>query len=269
MPVLDLPDGRLAYDVQGPDDGHLVVAVHGMGDSRATFRFLAPRLVAAGHRVVTVDARGHGESSTGWPSYAPHHIGDDVIALVRDLGGGPATVIGHSSGTASAIWAAAEAPDVIDGIVLEAPFVSPVQLGPVKKVLAWPVLHSPALFAKAFYPSLYKAGKPADLGAYTSAMRATLAEPGRMAAVRGVMGDKEPSLARIPEVRCPVLVVMGTADPDYRDATAEARLAERLFAPSAASVAVALLEGCGHYPHAELPEATAAAITEFLDRADA
>ncbi len=35
---LDVPGGRIAYDVTG--EGPLVVCVPGMGDMRATFRFL-------------------------------------------------------------------------------------------------------------------------------------------------------------------------------------------------------------------------------------
>ena len=59
---LDLPGGRLAYDLTGPDDAALVLCVAGMGDRRAAFRFLTPKLVEAGYRVVCLDQRGHGQS---------------------------------------------------------------------------------------------------------------------------------------------------------------------------------------------------------------
>lgn len=65
--------------------------------------------------------------------------------------------------------------------------------------------------------------------------------------------------ARIPEVKAPVLVVMGTKDPDFPDPAAEAKLtAERLRGR------VELVEGAGHYPHAELPEQVGPAIVAFL-----
>src|SRR5258708_8045411 len=64
---LEVPGGRLAYDDTGT--GPLVVCLPGLGDLRASYRFLAPRLVAAGYRVVPMDLRGLGESSTGWPDY--------------------------------------------------------------------------------------------------------------------------------------------------------------------------------------------------------
>lgn len=39
---LDLPGGRIAFDIAGPDDGPLIVCLHGMGDTRRAFRFLTP-----------------------------------------------------------------------------------------------------------------------------------------------------------------------------------------------------------------------------------
>src|SRR6185436_5471184 len=72
---------------------------------------------------VTMDIRGHGESSTGWPDHTSSALGSDVVALVDHLGGGPATLIGTSMGAAAAAWAAAEAPSKIAGIVLVGPFV--------------------------------------------------------------------------------------------------------------------------------------------------
>ncbi|MGH2370312.1 MAG: alpha/beta fold hydrolase, partial [Chloroflexota bacterium] len=59
---LDRPVGKVAYDDSGAGDP-LVVCVPSMGDLRAEYRFLVPHLVAAGYRVVTMDVRGHGEST--------------------------------------------------------------------------------------------------------------------------------------------------------------------------------------------------------------
>ena len=56
---LDVAGGRLAYDDTG-GDGDLILAIPGMGDLRREYRHLRPALVAAGHRVVTLDVRGFG-----------------------------------------------------------------------------------------------------------------------------------------------------------------------------------------------------------------
>jgi pimeloyl-ACP methyl ester carboxylesterase len=46
----------------------LVVLVPGMGDLRASYRFLAPALKEAGHRVACTDLRGHGDSDAMFSS---------------------------------------------------------------------------------------------------------------------------------------------------------------------------------------------------------
>lgn len=92
--------GRIAYEEIG--HGPLVVLSPGMADIASTYRFLAPLIAAAGYRVASVDLRGHGEPSTGWPSYTHQDTADDLVAMIDELGG-PAVVIGQSfSGVAAA-----------------------------------------------------------------------------------------------------------------------------------------------------------------------
>lgn len=77
MNYLEREGGRIAYEEAG-GSGPVVVCAPGMGDLRGVYRFLAPKLVAAGYRVVTMDLRGHGESSTGWADHRPAAVGDDL-----------------------------------------------------------------------------------------------------------------------------------------------------------------------------------------------
>ena len=80
----------------------------GFGDMKEEYRFLAPKLVAAGYRVVAMDLRGHGESSTGWHDHTCAAMGSDMLALIEHLDAGPAMIIGTSMSAGSAAWAAAE-----------------------------------------------------------------------------------------------------------------------------------------------------------------
>ncbi|MBZ0227674.1 MAG: alpha/beta hydrolase, partial [Bauldia sp.] len=66
---------------------------------------------------------------------------------------------------------------------------------------------------------------------------------------------------RLPEVGAPTLVVMGSKDPDFADPAAEAETVARLLRGTAT-----MIEGAGHYPHAEMPETTASAVLAFLGR---
>jgi len=60
-------EGTLAYSDYG-GTGELVLMLPGMGALRSEYRYLAPQISAAGYRAVTVDLRGHGESSVPWPA---------------------------------------------------------------------------------------------------------------------------------------------------------------------------------------------------------
>jgi pimeloyl-ACP methyl ester carboxylesterase len=114
-----------------------------------------------------------------------------------------------------------------------------------------------------YYRSLYPTTRPADFAAYAAAQQNNLREPGRLEALRAMMlASKHASEAALARVSTRALVVMGTRDPDFKDPAAEARLvAERLHGQ------VTMIEGAGHYPHAEMPEQTARAILSFLRQA--
>ena len=70
-----------------------------------------------------MDQSGIGDSSVSWPDYSVAGVGSDIVALTRHLSAGPAVVIGDSSGGGAAVWAAAEAPDLVAGVVLVDAFV--------------------------------------------------------------------------------------------------------------------------------------------------
>lgn len=261
---LDVPGGTIAYDDQG--SGPLVVCVPGMGDLRAEYRLLVPRLLAAGYRAVTMDLRGQGESSVGWADYSKAAIGGDVLALARHLNAGPAVFLGDSYAAGVAVCAAAAAPEEVAGIVLLGPFVR--QMGSAFSRAATRALFG-LLFARPwgvamwarYFPTLYPTRKPADWATYLPSVLTMLRQPRRLAALRTMMlTDSADSEAALDHVRCPALVVMGTKDPDFKPAPeSEAKLvANRVHGT------VQMIAGAGHYPQAEFPEETAAVILPFI-----
>ncbi|RIJ45369.1 alpha/beta hydrolase [Clavibacter lycopersici] len=270
--ALQIGAETLAYDLEG--DGPLVVLAHGMGDSRRSYRSVVPALVAAGYRVANVDIRGCGESSTGWTGYSRTDIAGDLVALVRHLGG-PAVIVGQSISGGAATIAAATAPDLITGIVELAPFTrtqstdlrgllrerthraATVQLGRV--------LLTGNLGAWMRYLDLAFPAKPADWEAESGRIRDALTRPERMATLRA-MAKTSPADAgaKLADVRCPVLVVEGSADPDWADPRAEG---ERILADLPAGLGeLAVIEGAGHYPHAETPDRVVDLLLPFLGR---
>src|ERR1700687_5203890 len=218
-------DGYIAYDDSG-GTGPIIICVPGLGDLRQQYRCLAPRLEAAGLRVVRMDVRGHGQSSVNWPDYSAASVGADIVALIRLLGAKKVYIVGNSMAGAAAVWAAAEAPGAIAGIVLIDPFVRETPTSISMTAFLTVAMQRPwgAPFWSMYYGSLYKSAPPSDLPAYREALVANLKEPGRIEAVKAmIFASKSPCEARIPQVRAPVLVVMGSRDSDFNDPAAEAK----------------------------------------------
>jgi pimeloyl-ACP methyl ester carboxylesterase len=252
-------NGILAYDDAG--SGPLVICVPSMGDLRGEYRFLAPQLVAAGYRAVSLDVRGHGESSTAWADFSVAAIGSDILALIRHLNAGPAFVVGTSMGAGAGVWAAAEAPDLIRGLVLIGPFVR----GAGDKFLQ---LMLAAMFARPWGPSmwlkyfstLYPTRKPSDFAEYSAALKANLNAPGRMEALHHMLNaSKLASEQRLPRVTAPTVVLMGSKDRDFKDPEAEAKLVATSLRGT-----YQMIDNAGHYPHAEMPEITGPSILSAL-----
>lgn len=268
---LSIGTNTIAYEVTG--EGPLVVLAHGIGDSRHAYRFLAPALAAAGYRVAALDLRGCGESSLGWDGYSRTDIAGDLVALVRHLGGGPAVLVGQSISGGAATIAAATAPELISGVIELAPFTRAVSfsVGGLLRVRRFRsgtvhlgktlVLGSLASWKK--YLDLAYPTKPADWDTAIARIEADLTRPGRMKALQAMCRSKPTdAAAQLAAVRCPVLVIEGTLDPDWPDPRAEG---EKIVADLKSGLGqLTVLEGAGHYPHAQMPEQVAAAALPFL-----
>jgi pimeloyl-ACP methyl ester carboxylesterase len=262
---LDVPGGHLAYSDTGT--GPLIIAVPGMGDLRSTYRFLAPKLVDAGYRVVTLDLRGHGESSAIWDDYSVGAVAGDILDLIRSLNAGSAHVIGNSMAAGAAAIAAAREPRAIRSLTLIDPFVRDVMPPWLASAIFGPLLAGPwraglwrTLFKRAFPTHL-----PDDFAAEEARRDANFAEPGRFAAFRRMaIASKIESERRAAEVAAPVLVLMGSRDPDFPDPAKEAQHVADLLHGTAVMIA-----GAGHYPQTEMPDAVAARLVPFLQSVDA
>jgi pimeloyl-ACP methyl ester carboxylesterase len=88
-------------------------------------------------------------------------------------------------------------------------------------------------------------------------------QPGRMKALQGMLkASPADAGAQLDKVRCPVLVVQGTLDPDWVDPRAEG---EAIVAALPAGLGrLEMIQGAGHYPHAQYPEETVALVLPFL-----
>lgn len=253
-------EGRLAYSVAG--DGPLVVLLHGMGDLPSVYRSAVAPLVEAGFRVAALHSRGHGESDATFARYDDLALASDALALIAELGGGPALIVGSSMGAAAAVIAAADQPSVVAGIVLLGPWVRdrpgrPVLSSVMRALLLRP--WGPAAW-RSYYRSLYPTRPPADLDAHVAEVLRSLRAKWR-AFQRTATTSHTPARDRLARVGAPTLVVMGTKDRDWPDPSAEAR-----FVASALHGELVLVDGAGHYPMAEYPEVVTPALVAFAQR---
>ena len=257
---LDRPEGRIAYDVQGA--GPLVVLVPGMGDLRASYRFLAPELIAAGYTVATTDLRGHGDSDATFSSYGDPETAGDIEALVDELGG-KAVIGGNSLAAGAAVIVAAEHPEKVTALVLFGPFVRNPS---ASAFMTW-IFHTmmaPLWVAaswKSYMTTLYKGKKPADFEKYRSKVIESLKRPGygRAFSITITTTTHDPAEARLGDVTAPAIVIMGDSDPDFKDPAGEAKwIGETLHAQ------VLMVPEAGHYPQSQQPELTTPAVLSFL-----
>jgi pimeloyl-ACP methyl ester carboxylesterase len=256
---LEQGNGRIAYDDAG--EGPLVVCVPSMGDVRGEYRFLIPQLVSARYRAVSMDARGLGETSPEWNDYSVVGIGKDILALIRELNAGSAIIVGTSMAAGAAVWAAAEAPDLIRGMVMVGPFVRGDGNWLLETLfsLLFARPWGPAMWVK-YYSSLYPSRKPADFAEYSAKLLNNLKERGRLESLMQMLrASKRASEERIPRVHKPALVLMGSKDPDFKNPESEAKwVAENLKGT------YIMIENAGHYPHAEMPEVTGPLMLTFI-----
>lgn len=262
LSFLQRPEGRIAYEIVD-GDGPLVVCAPGMGELRQTYRHLAPRLAECGYRVAMMDIRGHGESDATFTCYDDLALADDILALIDELGGS-AFVVGNSMAAGAGVIAAAEAPSKVTGLALLGPFVRDPEGGALQKLLLRIMLTKPwgPAALMSYYPKWLPGTKPDDYEEHTARVRENLDRPGHWAAfVQTSRTQHAPAEQRLDQVKAPSVVVMGADDVDWKDPAAEAAWIGAQLAAE-----VVLLPGIGHYPQAQAPEATAAAVSRLIDR---
>ncbi|HZP40250.1 MAG TPA: alpha/beta hydrolase [Candidatus Binatia bacterium] len=255
----------------------VVLLLHGFLEHAHAWDFVAPRLAAAGHRVLALDWRGHGDSEwIGAGGY--YHFADytaDLAFLVRALGGRVA-LVGHSMGASAALVYAGTEPERVAALVA-VDALGPPDAGPET---------APARFA-AWLAGLERVGRgarvafagddpaarlrerfprfSADVAAHM-ARHGTREHDGRRAwkfdplhrTTTPQPYSRAQAAAFWRRIACPVLYVEGAESALRLDAS---DVADRLRVLRARRVT---LPGSGHHPHLEVPDALAGVLVEFL-----
>jgi pimeloyl-ACP methyl ester carboxylesterase len=106
------------YLAAGPENGPLIIFVHGWPELSISWRNQLPVLAALGFRAIAPDMRGYGRSSV-YPrshDYAQEHIVQDMLELLDSIGRERAVWVGHDWGS-PVVWnLASHHPDRCDGV---------------------------------------------------------------------------------------------------------------------------------------------------------
>lgn len=112
--------GHIAWEATGEGSGVPLVALHGVTDSGACWGPLMPHW-ARSRTVVTIDAPGHGRSGLSHGPFTIAVLAADTAAVIREVLGTPAVVLGHSLGGLTAQELALGCPELVAALVLEDP----------------------------------------------------------------------------------------------------------------------------------------------------
>jgi pimeloyl-ACP methyl ester carboxylesterase len=248
-------------------EGSPVVLIHGLGGSWQTWLENLPAL-GREHRVIAVDLGGFGLSQVLPPPASMATQSERIVTLMRQLGLGPATVVGHSMGGIVALGIVAAAPDAVGRLVLAN--AGGIPLSPLRVAL---VVNGFKVFNLLFgRPGVMRAvarrtrlrnalfaGFIGDPRSMTAALAAhvvpAIAAPGFIAAV--VSASAVVRTLNAEEVECPILLIWGAADRILPLAGAE------LLVTQLHDGELVVLDGVGHCPMFEAPERFNTALLAF------
>lgn len=285
--TVDLGGPTHYFDFGGSPDGPLLVCVHGLGGAAWNWAALAPYLVP--HcRVLALDLAGHGRTPAAGRRTTVSANRRLLDRFVEEVAGEPVVLVGNSMGGAISLLEAARSPEAVLGLALIDPALPRPALAPIDPTVAatFAVMSIPGLGEAMLTRRRRRLGAeqqvretlalccvdssriPAEvvaLGVALSEERAGHRYAARdfLAAARSLvrlLGGPRTLRSAMRDVRAPVLLVHGE-----HDRLVSLRVAEAVAADHPAW-RLEVARGVGHVPQLEVPEWTATAILEWLDR---
>jgi len=252
--------------------GAPVVLVPGMFGSAFGYRKVMPLLIEAGYRVIVVEPLAIGTSSR--PERADYSLtaqADRIAAALDQLGVRDAIVVAHSTSASMAYRLGYRRPDLVAGIVS-------IEGGPAERATTrgfrralelapWIKLFGGMkLVRRKIHGELIKASGDTSwvsdtvVEGYTAGAARDL--DATLKAFLAMAERREPEQLRphLAEVRCPVRLLVGTAE--HQSGVRPEELV--LLAQSLAAFAVDSVAGAGHYIQEEQPAAVVAAVQRLL-----
>lgn len=216
MPVVQLADGTLNYQLEGPAAAPVLVLSNSLGTDLRMWGAQMPAFTEH-FRVLRYDTRGHGHSLVSEGFYSIEQNGRDVLALLDALDIAKAHFCGLSMGGLIGQWLAINAGERLDKLVLcntAAKIASPEVWDPrIDSVLrdgqaAMQALRDASI--ARWFTAEFATAEPSKVDTVVAMLAQTSSRgyAANCAAVRDA--DYREQLAAI---RAPTLIVAGSADP--------------------------------------------------------
>lgn len=237
--------------------GAPLVCLHGLGDRKEAFRHCGPLLARRDHRVLAVDAPGHGGSTRPTPQSSM----DVAVALeeVVDSLGEICILVAHSAAAAPAAAVAVSRPELVLGLILISPVLDTEADSWVQKIAGHTVMRWMPLWM-LYYRAMFPRRRPADLNHHMKAVRDGLR--GRMGAVAGYFRERQDLTARMNHLRGRHLAIIGDADPSGVTMQSLTRVLQEITPQ--AEWEVQSVPGAGHCPHQDSPAVVSDLIHAFI-----
>ena len=273
LPAPDAREGR-TLEVNGADifvaesgEGDALLLLHGYPLSGALFERVRDRL-DDDRRVITIDHRGYGLSTTPEAVTDVATYAEDALAVMAELGIESAAIGGMSMGGPIAMEMYRQDPDAFDAMILIDTNHNPA--GPIEAGI-WSGARTalkekgevgaivPFLMPNMLTGETRMVTEPAAAD-YLSAAMEQASLDGAIGGANVLEGrpDSTETLSAIGEAGLPVLVLVGREDTVYPVAISQAMA-------DATGGQIAIVEGASHAAVFERPEESAEAIAEFLD----
>lgn len=257
MATLIRPDGtRLFYQVIGKDTGRPpLVFIHGWCSNQEHWVHQASHFRKR-HRVLLLDRRGHGRSTTSGAGHDPATHAADFAALTAAAGLKRVLAIGHAGGGAGTLAFIRDNPRLVRaGVLIDTGLSGPPPAPAANSPLAAVIERLRGPQAKSVFKTMYasyfhpKGDRAAARQAVADAARTPDAV--KIAELHGLMVDT-------------AAIADGIAQPVLWLTAAGANQA--FIRAHLKNVAFAQVYGANHFPHFEQPAQTNAMIEAFLTR---
>ena len=253
---------RFFYRWEGPADGPVAMMAHAMGTSHRIWDRQVP-VLAARHRLLLYDWRGHGASDAPEGPYSLDGFADDAVGIMDALGIERVTWVGISTGGMIGQGVAIAHPGRVRAAAL-----CNTMARATPRYRQWVVERQAVVRASGMAPVWEMTHKLWFSDAYAEA-----AGPG-YAAVRDAFTATDITgylagtsavaeldyLDRLGRIECPVLVIGAGDDPVTPPVRAEE------LRDGIAGAELAMLPGLRHFSNVEAPEAFNGPLLAFLDR---